>query len=846
MRTLIFLLISVFVGLCSALTVKDTIPDQYFTEVGESHSLALSNYFSETNLAEIRIATGDGVVCVGSNCGQSLIVKDSFRLYLRGNQNAKVYFENTIFQGSYGTTTRWDSLNLILSPNHKPYLKKALADQRLFRGYNIAGPYSTDFGDAQSYQINSKNNLCNPIVSTTVPGQFYLMATGSAYGFDTLLIKASNPFGEAYDTTVLRIIDTTQAIEHRQDLGQIQLDSNQTFYLSLDQYFQNATRFTTRILSGITCINSTASTCIQTANAPSIKSQDGDQLSLRMPYNGRALIEIKAANAVDSTLDTLELIYGSDSLPKIIKPLKDQNFAFPFKSQTFYDTVSNSSEFTVQSLKNIVQVSRVVGQHFVFRVDTLPLRWGTDTLILRATNAYGSIADTMIIKVNSPIPTCTQKAPDINKAYQFGSSVHSWPTFSPQGAITSQSTQNLVKIQPNAPYSQYEFLLSSIDKKYGIDTLIISSSNSYGIGYDTIIVNIAAPTAPKKTNTATPITTAAGSAIQSQVYFTGCDTLQFSSKQGKIWGFKNTLGSCSFSFACGSEFTGMDSIIVKISNIAGSSFDTIPVRIYDAQKGVTQLTKLGTFNLLPKSELNLHLDDYFSNVKAYTINTAYAGLVFNSSSLSSDFKFTPAPNAGTGSTIPVSIKAIAGNGSTSTYTLNLFLANNSAPIRLKKMDPIELPLGFIQSPLLTSFFAYADSFQMTSIHAKVRPVQSSSLSPQFKLDSVRNQVGIDTIIVKASNAYGSSYDTVQVLIAEPTALMNAISTGLVWQNQALNLFGYGNHQIEIHKLNGQLILSKQLDLRGALQLQLTLVPALYRARLFNSTSNQQILFTKTP
>lgn len=359
-----------------------------------------------------------------------------------------------------------------------------------------------------SYTVSSLNSggVCVEDYSTTstscyssasVNSSEYLYLAGGNYTKDTSYIQIStnSGYGTRYDT--VKVVLDSSIVKKSDIPNQSMTASYSVKSLNLSSYFSGYNLTYSATTSGIT----------------------KDSISGYYLYNYRIAnksgvdtVIVSASNSKSIVKDTFLLsVAYVDPKPTQSSKISDKTLNFGYTNNGSYNSYFSSLEditYTLSTVngtvKPVLAVNSLGEQTGYFYIDSVNGVWGTDTLIMTATNSFGSNADTFEVEVLNPTPQISY--PISNLTLSYGSDAYRVSTgINGSGLVYSvQSTNNAMTARMGqGSYSSYIYL-DSVDGKWGRDTIIVSASNNYGTVKDTFTVNVTNYTADIKLSQVIP------------------------------------------------------------------------------------------------------------------------------------------------------------------------------------------------------------------------------------------------------------------------------------------------------------------------------------------------------
>lgn len=697
-------------------------------------------------------------------------------------------------------------LYLTATPLPAPSRYSTIADLSFSYGFGTAGSYSIYMNNAMQYTVQSLKGIVKPRLSSNY---LYVDSLAGKYGVDTVIVTGSNTQGSVSDTIQVSVAAPTAPVRTN-----LMSDISQNFgFVSAGAYytsFSGATSYTVISLKGI----------VKPRMSGSYLYVD----SLAGKYGTDTLV-IGASNAVGTTYDTVQFIVTPPLAADAYESNNTLATATPLSGTLNNLSIHNNGAdmdyfvFNLTSDASIVlQTSGASGDTYLYLYDSLGVTlasnddytsgWsriagsyaaGKYYAKVQDYGANSNIADYSLSLSSTPLAAVVRSStmPDLSLNFGFTSSAGTYSSFTNALRYAAVSTKGIVK----ARMSGSILYVDSVQGAYGVDTVIVSGINSSGTAYDTIQVTVAAPSAPVRYSAISDVSLNYGvTGNYYSTYFTGASSYSIQSLKGII---RPRMSGSYFYLDTTLGLWGVDTVIVTATNSVGSTSDTVQVTVVAPPQPVTLATPFAdvygnTLNVDSKFKLGNH----FTNATNYTVNILKGSVCMDddvdNSCYTSNFTLVASDTLWVRGSVydTVQMEIVGSNSSYSARDTLLYILNsNVAPVLTTPLSDLTLNYGFNSYGQALSYTG-ATSYSARSLKGIVSARIAGS---NLFVDSLAGKFGVDTVIVTASNSYGSTSDTLQVRVVNNALVVTQSSSLPAWtlsstaDLRSLNLDQYFNN-----------------------------------------------------
>lgn len=515
-----------------------------------------------------------------------------------------------------------------------------------------------------------------------------------------------------------------------------------------------------------------------------------------LPLPGQIGIDtvyLTVSNFVGTQKDTIQVsIRSNQRAPARIKMIPDKFLAHAENDNSFVigDYFKGKiTHFSLRSLHSkIVSKPVLVGD---FRADyiALPGQSGVDTVVISVSSDLGSASDTFQVVIANPVaPVRIHKSLPISLVYggndatfidtnPFAGDVQSYEFSSLHGRATGESRNSAL-------------VALALPGQTGRDTLIIKAIGQAGIAYDTIEVNISAAQAPVRIYRGGTLIVESDKKIHQLInvemnFSPSPDSLSFKFLRGGL----QLVNSSAYRNAMlvNAGFSGLDTLLITATNSAGSTTDTVQIQVLP-QRVPVRACAMDDYNMQANLRSGL-----------ISISSCFVGGLDTLIVISKNGKTNPSVPAmlndgfyitslGTAGDDTLLISASNSKG-TAYDTIVVHISTPTAPVFLRHPD--DRSVEYLSSTELYLGLALAGDPQglsFKSLGAKFEIDQSSyAKNRHVKLIALPGKIGLDTLLMIASNSIGSVVDTIVIEILPPfmPVLVHPV-TDLVFSSESEN------------------------------------------------------------
>lgn len=509
-------------------------------------------------------------------------------------------------------------------------------------------------------------------------------------------------------------------------------------------------------------------------------------LSANTVFFGQALAKsISFEDGYDGTLGRFVRFGGlQNSLPTVVGDLGSVTKLEDFgnANQVVLSSVfSGASSYSFASKTGIVSAVNNTGTMVLSSVQD---KNGLDTVIVTATNAQGSVSDTLYVNL-SPVDDAARKVStgSMNGFPDTSANADSWTTMDlngyysdPEGDALSYSVFKILQGKLDANLSAGHLLnIQAKQAMTGMDTLVVAIQSQSLVVYDTLVVQVGAskPYVKNKMGHVIKLEDFADTnqVLLSQV-FGGASAYEVKVK-GAVLQADTLQGALKLKSKLNQN--GLDTVIVTATNAQGSVNDTLFVTVTAVDDGPVAVKNLADTLVQSSGTLNLDLSTYYSDPEGDALTyTVYQVVGDKFSAQITNGKTLQVQAKADSSGFDQIIVAIQSTNKTLYDTLKVQIGS-VAPSKVGDFGTalIRKDVNFADTLSLALSYIFKD-FSSAQVLSSKQVVQAQIVNGSLQLTSLKDQQGMDTVVVKVSSAAGFAIDTMYVQVLPSFAKIGAL------------------------------------------------------------------------